>query len=76
MQKTCPLCDVAFTCESNQPGCWCEEISLSRERLALIALAAAGCLCHGCLAATAGNSPMERPSTHFEERTISGAHSW
>jgi len=51
--KRCELCATEFGCGAGGPGCWCEAVTVPRERLLPIRAAASDCLCPSCLAAVA-----------------------
>lgn len=46
--KTCPKCNNKFTCVVKE-GCWCENIYVSKEKLAEIRKQYMDCLCKDCL---------------------------
>lgn len=49
MQKNCSKCGVAFGCQNETSGCWCENIHLSEQTLAELKAAYDNCLCPVCL---------------------------
>lgn len=51
MQKTCSKCGTPFGCQNEARGCWCEDLTLSPETLALLRQSYDNCLCPACLAA-------------------------
>lgn len=50
MEKTCSRCKALFSCQSETRGCWCEDLALSAETLALLRQQFDNCLCPACLA--------------------------
>jgi hypothetical protein len=51
MEKSCSKCGVAFSCQNETRGCWCESIHLSKEVLAELKEDYDNCLCPQCLKA-------------------------
>ena len=49
MEKTCSRCGASFTCQNEARGCWCEDLTLSPETLALLRQQFDNCLCPTCL---------------------------
>jgi hypothetical protein len=49
MEKTCSKCAAPFTCQNEARGCWCEDLTLSAETLALLRQQYDNCLCPACL---------------------------
>ena len=49
MEKTCSRCKAPFTCQNEARGCWCEDLTLSPETLALLRQQFDNCLCPACL---------------------------
>jgi Zn finger protein HypA/HybF involved in hydrogenase expression len=49
MEKNCPKCNAAFTCKSNEAGCWCNDVKLSSYTLQYLAENFKNCLCPNCL---------------------------
>ncbi|MGN6163925.1 MAG: cysteine-rich CWC family protein [Flavisolibacter sp.] len=49
MQKNCSKCGVAFSCQNETSGCWCESVHLSKEVLVKLKEAYDNCLCAACL---------------------------
>jgi hypothetical protein len=49
MEKTCSKCAAPFTCQNETRGCWCEDLTLSSETLALLRQQFDNCLCPACL---------------------------
>lgn len=50
MEKTCSKCSASFTCKNETRGCWCEDLTLGAETLALLRQQFDNCLCPACLA--------------------------
>ena len=49
MEKTCSKCAAPFTCQNETRGCWCEDLTLAPETLALLRRQFDNCLCPACL---------------------------
>ncbi|WP_454061196.1 cysteine-rich CWC family protein [Candidatus Nitrospira salsa] len=47
-QKSCSQCGEMFGCTSGH-GCWCQDVSLTKEQLQWIEAQYDNCLCPGCL---------------------------
>lgn len=50
MEKTCSKCKAPFSCQNEMRGCWCEDLTLNAETLALLRQQFDNCLCPACLA--------------------------
>jgi hypothetical protein len=65
----CPACGEAFGCGADQPvsePCWCTRVTLGKPALDALTATYQGCLCPGCLTASATSTlpaPSE-PSRH------------
>lgn len=49
MEKTCSKCKAPFNCQNETRGCWCENLTLGAETLALLRQQFDNCLCPDCL---------------------------
>jgi hypothetical protein len=49
MLKNCSKCKIAFDCCNEKEGCWCENLEVSLEKLALLKKEYDNCLCSNCL---------------------------
>jgi hypothetical protein len=47
--ETCESCGREFACGADRDSCWCGEITLSRERLAVLREHFMRCLCPDCI---------------------------
>lgn len=47
--KTCEACGKEFSCGASSERCWCFEIDLSKETLAILQEDFKNCLCPDCL---------------------------
>ena len=52
--ETCESCDREFGCGAREATCWCNDLSLSPERLAILREHFERCLCPDCLTVAAG----------------------
>jgi hypothetical protein len=52
--ETCESCGREFGCGAREATCWCNDLSLSPERLAILREHFERCLCPDCLAVAAG----------------------
>ena len=52
--ETCESCGREFGCGAREATCWCNDRSLSPERLAILREHFERCLCPDCLAVAAG----------------------
>jgi len=58
--QTCESCGREFGCGADEDHCWCNEITLSRDHLAILREHFERCLCPDCLRATMRRSPTTR----------------
>ena len=54
-QKVCEACGETFSCCALAGPCWCDEVKISKETLAILRARYADCLCEKCLNAAAKN---------------------
>jgi hypothetical protein len=52
--QTCESCGREFGCGADDASCWCSEITLSPERLAILREHFERCLCPDCVKVAAG----------------------
>ena len=52
--ETCESCGREFGCAAREATCWCNDLSLSPERLAILREHFERCLCPDCLTVAAG----------------------
>ena len=52
--ETCESCGREFGCGAREAHCWCNDLSLTPERLAILREHFERCLCPDCLAVAAG----------------------
>lgn len=52
--ETCESCGREFGCGAREAACWCNELSPTPERLAILREHFERCLCPDCLAVAAG----------------------
>jgi len=50
-EKKCPKCFSTFNCTNESQGCWCENVTLSLEKLQFLKENYTNCLCRDCLKA-------------------------
>jgi cysteine-rich CWC protein len=55
-EKRCAKCGLAFDC-GGLLGCWCRDVKLSADQLAILRSRYVDCLCPTCLKAAAAGSP-------------------
>jgi hypothetical protein len=66
LAQTCESCGREFGCGAEDETCWCSQLALGPERLAILREHFERCLCPDCLAAIdadgapANRSPVER----------------
>ena len=53
--ETCESCGREFGCGARDGVCWCKEVTLTPERLAVLREHFERCLCPDCLAVAAGD---------------------
>ena len=53
--ETCESCGREFGCGAREATCWCKDLSLSPERLAILREHFERCLCPDCLTVAAGD---------------------
>ena len=53
--ETCESCGREFGCGARQDDCWCNDLALGAERLAILREHFERCLCPDCLAVAAGD---------------------
>jgi Cysteine-rich CWC len=53
---SCESCGREFACGADERACWCGELVLARERLAILREHFERCLCPDCLAVAARDS--------------------
>jgi Cysteine-rich CWC len=51
--QSCESCGREFTCGADEDHCWCNEVKLSRDHLAVLREHFERCLCPDCLAVAA-----------------------
>ena len=56
MQKNCSKCGLAFNCQNETSGCWCEKVYLSKESLDALRRNYQNCLCPACLESFASDT--------------------
>jgi hypothetical protein len=54
--QTCESCGREFGCGAQDAACWCSELALGPERLAILQEHFERCLCPDCLAVAAGRA--------------------
>ena len=54
--QTCESCGREFGCGARDGACWCAEIALDPDRLAILQEHFERCLCPDCLAVAAGTA--------------------
>ncbi len=54
-ELTCPLCGEKFTCK-RWIGCWCQRVSVSKERLRALKAVTDDCVCPSCLSGSGGRA--------------------
>ena len=52
--QTCESCGREFGCGARDASCWCDELALGRDRLAILREHFERCLCPDCLTVVAG----------------------
>jgi hypothetical protein len=50
--QTCESCGREFACGADDEHCWCNEVTLAREHLAILREHFERCLCPDCLRVT------------------------
>ena len=58
--QSCESCGREFGCGAAEERCWCADVTLGAERLAVLREHFERCLCPDCLAVAAG--PADRPA--------------
>ena len=58
--QNCESCGREFACGADTESCWCSDIALTGERLAVLREHFERCLCPDCLAVAGA---AERPAT-------------
>lgn len=56
-ELTCPLCGEKFTCK-RWIGCWCQGVSISKERLQALKAVTDDCVCPSCLSESGGRARL------------------
>ena len=56
LPETCESCGREFACGAQDATCWCSELALGPERLAILREHFEKCLCPDCLAVAARDS--------------------
>ena len=56
--QTCESCGREFGCGAQDSACWCSELALGPERLAILQEHFERCLCPDCLAVAAGGERL------------------
>jgi hypothetical protein len=52
--ETCDSCGREFGCGADDDSCWCADLTLDRDRLAILREHFERCLCPDCLKVAAG----------------------
>ena len=50
--QACESCGREFSCGADEASCWCNEVELTQDRLAILREHFERCLCPDCLALT------------------------
>ncbi len=60
--QACESCGRVFGCGADERSCWCNEVGLSQDRLAILREHFERCLCPDCLALAArkASDPVRR----------------
>ncbi len=56
--QTCESCGREFGCGAQDAACWCRELALGPERLAILREHFERCLCPDCLTVAAGSERL------------------
>jgi hypothetical protein len=60
--QTCESCGREFGCGARDAECWCADLSLGPERLAILREHFERCLCPDCLTVAAGRRSGREPA--------------
>lgn len=66
--ETCESCGREFGCGAQDATCWCSEIALGPERLAVMREHFERCLCPDCLRLAADGVPASRDPVEDQNR--------
>lgn len=59
--QTCESCGREFGCGAADDACWCSDLALGRDRLAILREHFERCLCPDCLAVAARSERLRAP---------------
>jgi hypothetical protein len=62
--QTCESCGREFGCGAEDATCWCSQVGLGRDRLAILREHFERCLCPDCLVLAAGATEADEAPAH------------
>jgi hypothetical protein len=58
--EICESCGREFACGVQDPDCWCAEVTIGRDRLAILREHFERCLCPDCLRLATADDPLRQ----------------